>query len=59
MDFFAVPGNQARCVCILVINDQSFRGNRSFSLTLFSDSEGVRTATEPVSVVIMDDDDEG
>lgn len=59
MDFFEAPGSQIRCVCIQVIDDCSFTGERSFNLTLFSDHDSVRPLPEPVSVLIMDDEGEG
>ena len=59
MDFFDAPGNQTRCVFIQIIDDEFFRGNRSFNLFLYCDKDSVRTSTEPVSVMIMDDEING
>ena len=59
MDFFEVPGNQTRCVCVQIIDDSCFRGNRYFNLFLFCDKDSVRTSTKPVFVTIMDDEENG
>ena len=59
MDFFNAPGPQTRCVCIQIINDVCFRGERNFNLTLYCDQEFIRPSAQPVSVLIMEDEDEG
>lgn len=55
MDFFDSPINQTRCVCIEIIDDAIYKGNRSFNLTLYSDHSFVRIVSECVSVFIIED----
>lgn len=57
MDFFDAPGNQTRCVCVRIVDDSCFRGDRHFNLFLYCDKDSVRTSIEPVSVTIIDDEE--
>ena len=59
MDFFEIPGEQSRCVCIEIVDNSNCTGNKSFSLTLYPLSDAVTAATEPVLVTIIDDDIDG
>ena len=59
MDFYEAPGNQTRCVCIQTIDDSCFRGDRYFSLFLYSESDSVQTSKKPVLVTITDDEENG
>lgn len=59
MEFFQAPINQTRCVCIEIIDDAFYKGNRTFNLTLYSDHDFVKPLSEPVSVLIMEDEGNG
>lgn len=59
MEFFEIPGEQTRCICIEIVDDSNCTGNRTFSLTLYPLNEFITVPTEPVNVTIIEDDIDG